>query len=132
MHYRPSLHDFLIWLDFIHSTNIIKVPACCIAKVGMGKVCSGTGSLKKEDQQLRLAPSASRIILTRKSWTLQETLPSQGPWGRWFTLLWCIVDEVTDLVQNQLECLLNAGSPWNSLFCTVIFGNHKFKSWPCH
>lgn len=78
----------------------------------MRKVCSGTGSLKKEDQQLRLAPSASRIILTRKTWTHQVALPSQGPWGRRFTLCGVldVLDEVTELVQNHLECLLNADS----------------------
>ena len=78
----------------------------------MGKVCSGAGSLKKEDQQLRSAPSASRIIPTRKTWTLQVTLPSQGPWGRRFTLCGVldVLDEVTDLEQNHLECLLNADS----------------------
>ena len=78
----------------------------------MGKVCSGAGSLKKEDQQLRPAPSASRIIPARKTWTLQVTLPSQGPWGRRFTLCGVldVLDEVTDLEQNHLECLLNADS----------------------
>ena len=48
----------------------------------MGKVCSGTGGLKKEDQQLRLAPSASQIIPTRKSWTLQENSPLPGTLGQ--------------------------------------------------
>lgn len=61
--------------------------ACCTAKVSMGKVCSGAGSLKKEDQQLRPAPSASRIILTRKTWTSSNS-PLSGALGPAIYPLW--------------------------------------------
>lgn len=37
-----------VLLGFIHSTSIIKVQVFDYKKSGMGKVCLGTGNLKKE------------------------------------------------------------------------------------
>lgn len=85
-------YHFAMWLDFIHSANITKVPACWSLKVEVGKGCSGTGSLRKEGQQLRArliglvrnrqGPLTCPGDMAQASSALSGNAPLSVAWGR--------------------------------------------------